>query len=149
MSIREKILARRMERKLFASTKVEADAFEPRDLQMLMRKFAPASWMKVDEDDFSTTVTTYVTGVSPKTLISGAVRAVESFNGSTFVRDLPAPVVKHIDVNGLYGISIYTICFTCADRDARIFVNVMARILLLQLNSYYKVGSFTSAILNE
>lgn len=125
MNIREKILARRMERKLFASTKVEADAFEPRDLQMLMRKFAPASWMKVDEDDFSTTVTTYVTGVSPKTLISGAVRAVESFNGSTFVRDLPAPVVKHIDVNGLYGISIYTICFTCTDRDARIFVNVM------------------------
>lgn len=122
MDIRKKILARR---RLLASTKIEADAFQPRDLQMLMRKFAPANWIKVDEDDFSTTVTAYVTGVSPKTLISGAIRAVESFRGSTFVRDFAVPVVKHIDVNSLYGISIYTICFTCADRDARIFVNIM------------------------
>lgn len=125
MNIREKLLAARRRERLFASTKVEADAFEPRDLQMLMRKFAPANWVKVDEDDFSTTVTAYVTGVSPKTLISEAVRAVESFKGSTFVRDLPTPVVKHIDVKGLYGISIYTICFTCIDRDARIFVNIL------------------------
>lgn len=125
MNIREKLLAARRRERLFASTKVEADAFEPRDLQMLMRKFAPANWVKVDEDDFSTTVTAYVTGVSPKTIISEAVRAVESFKGSTFVRDFPAPVVKHIDVKGLYGISIYTICFTCVDRDARIFVNIM------------------------
>nr|DAH48052.1 MAG TPA: hypothetical protein [Caudoviricetes sp.] len=122
MDIRKKILARR---RLLASTRIEADAFQPRDLQMLMRKFAPANWIKVDEDDFSTTVTAYVTGVSPKTLISGAIRAVESFRGSTFVRDFAVPVVKHIDVNSLYGISIYTICFTCADRDARIFVNIM------------------------
>lgn len=123
MNLREKIIARR--REMRAAKKLEADAFEPRDLQMLMRKFAPANWVKVDEDDFSTTVTAYVTGVSPKTLISGAVRAVESFNGSTFVRDLPAPVVKHIDVKGLYGVSLYTICFTCIDRDARIFVNIL------------------------
>lgn len=122
MDIRKKILARR---RLLASTRIKADAFQPRDLQMLMRKFAPANWIKVDEDDFSTTVTAYVTGVSPKTLISGAIRAVESFRGSTFVRDFAVPVVKHIDVNSLYGISIYTICFTCADRDARIFVNIM------------------------
>lgn len=122
MDIRKKILARR---RLLANTRIEADAFQPRDLQMLMRKFAPANWIKVDEDDFSTTVTAYVTGVSPKTLISGAIRAVESFRGSTFVRDFAVPVVKHIDVNSLYGISIYTICFTCADRDARIFVNIM------------------------
>lgn len=122
MDIRKKILARR---RLLASTRIEADAFQPRDLQMLMRKFAPANWIKVDEDDFSTTVTAYVTGVSPKTLISEAIRAVESFRGSTFVRDFAVPVVKHIDVNSLYGISIYTICFTCADRDARIFVNIM------------------------
>lgn len=125
MNIREKLLAARRRSRLLASTKVEADAFEPRDLQALMRKFAPANWVKVDEDDFSTTVTAYVTGVSPKTLISEAMRAVESFKGSTFVRDLPTPVVKHIDVKGLYGISIYTICFTCVDRDARIFVNIM------------------------
>lgn len=122
MNIREKILARR--RALLAD-KVEADAFEPRDLQVLMRKFAPANWIKVNEDDFSTTVMAYVTGVSPATLIKGAVRAVESLKGSTFVRDLPSPVVKHIDVKGLYGISIYTISFTCVDRDARIFVNIM------------------------
>lgn len=122
MDIRKKILARR---RLLASTRIEADAFQPRDLQMLMRKFAPANWIKVDEDDFSTTVTAYVTGVNPRTLISEAIRAVESFRGSTFVRDFAVPVVKHIDVNSLYGISIYTICFTCADRDARIFVNIM------------------------
>lgn len=122
MDIRKKILARR---RLLASTRIEADAFQPRDLQMLMRKFAPANWIKVDEDDFSTTVTAYVTGVSPKTLINEAIRAVESFRGSTFVRDFAVPVVKHFDVNSLYGISIYTICFTCVDRDARIFVNIM------------------------
>lgn len=127
MISRERVLAHRLAVRrsgLFAD-KVEADAFEPRDLQMLMRKFAPANWVKVDQDDFSTTVTAYVTGVNPKTLISEAIRAVESFRGSTFVRDFPAPVVKHISVNGLYGISIYTICFTCADNDARIFVNIL------------------------
>ena len=123
MNLREKIIARR--RAISASKKLEADAFDARDLVTLTRKFAPANWVKVDEEDFSTTVTAYVTGVSPVTLIKGAVRAVESFRGSTFKRDFSNPVMKHIDVKGLYGISIYTICFTCVDRDARIFVNIM------------------------
>ena len=123
MNLREKIIARR--RAISASKKLEADAFDARDLVTLTRKFAPANWVKVDEEDFSTTVTAYVTGVSPVTLIKGAVRAVESFRGSTFKRDFSNPVMKHIDVKGLYGISIYTICFTCIDRDARIFVNIM------------------------
>ena len=123
MNLREKIIARR--RAISASKKLEADAFDARDLVTLTRKFAPVNWVKVDEEYFSTTVTAYVTGVSPVTLIKGAVRAVESFRGSTFKRDFSNPVMKHIDVKGLYGISIYTICFTCADRDARIFVNIM------------------------
>ena len=123
MNLREKIIARR--RAISASKKLEADAFNARDLVTLTRKFAPASWVKVDEEDFSTTVTAYVTGVSPVTLIKGAVRAVESFRGSTFKRDFSNPVMKHIDVKGLYGVSLYTICFTCIDRDARIFVNIM------------------------
>ena len=123
MNLREKIIARR--RALRASEKLEADAFDAHDLVTLTRKFAPANWVKVDEEDFSTTVTAYVTGVSPVTLIKGAVRAVESFRGSTFKRDFSNPVMKHIDVKGLYGVSIYTICFTCIDRDARIFVNIL------------------------
>ena len=123
MNLREKIIARR--RAISASKKLEADAFDARDLVTLTRKFAPANWVKVDEEDFSTTVTAYVTGVSPVTLIKGAVRAVESFRGSTFKRDFSNPVMKYIDVKGLYGVSLYTICFTCIDRDARIFVNIL------------------------